>query len=207
VNESLLAASIIMMGFAVIGTRVAFSIPLDLRGNWTFRVTGARRVPECLVGARRSLVLISAAPVWIAAAVCCFWLWPWRAAAGHLAILALMAMILVELSLHGFHKIPFTCSYLPGKSQIHLVVLGVLCLLWCIVLSVVYEREALADPVLFVPAVIGFAAVWACLRWRTAARARSEEAEVQFEEVATPAIQVLGLNRDGAWPTDRPTAT
>jgi hypothetical protein len=104
-------------------------------------------------------------------------------------------------------KIPFTCSYLPGKSQIHLVVLGVLCLLWCIVLSVVYEREALADPVLFVPAVIGFAAVWACLRWRTAARARSEEAEVQFEEVATPAIQVLGLNRDGAWPTDRPTAT
>jgi CubicO group peptidase (beta-lactamase class C family) len=206
VNESLLAASIIMMGFAIIGTRVAFSIPLDLRGNWTFRVTGARRVPECLVGARRSLVLISAAPVWMAAAVCCFWLWPWRAAAGHLAILALMAMILVELCLHGFHKIPFTCSYLPGKSQIHLVVLGVLCLLWCIVLSVVYERQALEDPVLFVPAAIGFALVWGCLRWRTAAHARSEEAEVQFEEVATPAVLVLGLNRDGAWPTEPPTA-
>jgi len=40
------------MGFAMIGTRVAFSIPLDLRGNWIFRVTGARRVPECLVAAR-----------------------------------------------------------------------------------------------------------------------------------------------------------
>jgi CubicO group peptidase (beta-lactamase class C family) len=206
VNESLLAASIVMMGFAVIGTRVAFSIPLDLRGNWTFRVTGARSVPECLVGARRSLVLISAAPVWITAAVCCFWLWPWQAAAGHLTILALMAMILVELCLHGFHKIPFTCSYLPGKSQIHLVVLGVVCLLWCIGLSVVYERQALEDPVLFVPAAIGFAIVWACLRWRTAAHARSEEAEVQFEEAATPAVLVLGLNRDGAWPTEPPTA-
>jgi hypothetical protein len=73
--------------------------------------------------------------------------------------------------------------------------------------SVVYEREALEDPVLFVPAVIGFAAVWACLRWRTAAHARSEEAEMQFEEVATPAVLVLGLNRDGAWPTGPPTAS
>jgi CubicO group peptidase (beta-lactamase class C family) len=207
VNEPLLAASIAMMGFAVIGARVAFSIPLDLRGNWIFRVTGARRVPECLAGARRSLVLISAAPVWTASAVACFRLWQWRAAAGHLAILALIALILVELCLHGFHKIPFTCSYLPGKSQIHLVVLGALSLLWFIVLSVVYERRALGDPVLFAPALIGLAVVWACLRWRTAAHARSEEAEVQFEEVAAPAIQVLGLNRDGAWPTNPPAVT
>jgi hypothetical protein len=207
VNEPLLAASIAMMGFAIIGTRVAFSIPLDLRGNWIFRVTGARRVPECLVAARRSLLLLSAAPVWVASAVCCCWLWPWRAAAGHLAILALVALILAELCLHGFHKIPFTCSYLPGKSQVHLAILGGLSLLWLIILSVVYEREALADPVLFVPALIGCTFAWACARWRTAAHASSEEAEVQFEEVAAPAVQVLGLNRDGSWPIGPPAAT
>src|ERR1035438_8934566 len=39
VNEPLLAATITMLGLAMIGTRVAFSIPLDLRGNWIFRVT------------------------------------------------------------------------------------------------------------------------------------------------------------------------
>ena len=111
------------------------------------------------------------------------------------------------MCLYGFHKIPFTCSYLPGKSQIHLAILGGLSLLWFIVLSVVYERQALADPVLFVPALIGFAVVWACLRWRTAAHASAEEAEVQFEEVAAPAVQVLGLNRDGAWPIGPPAAT
>jgi CubicO group peptidase (beta-lactamase class C family) len=207
VNESLLAATITMMGFAMIGTRVAFSIPLDLRGNWIFRVTGARRVPECLAGARRSLLLLSAAPMWILSAVCCFWLWPWRAAAGHLAILTLMALAFAELCLHGFHKIPFTCSYLPGKSQVHLAILGSLALLWFIILSVVYERQALADPKLFVPALIGFAVVWACLRWRTTARASEEDAEVQFEEVAAPAVQVLGLNRDGSWPIEPPATT
>ncbi|WP_321475108.1 serine hydrolase domain-containing protein [uncultured Paludibaculum sp.] len=201
VNEPLLAATITMMGFAMIGTRVAFSIPLDLRGNWIFQVTGVRRVPECLAADRRSLLLLSAAPLWILSALCCFWLWPWRAAAGHLAILAAVALILAELCLHGFHKIPFTCSYLPGKSQVHLAILGGLALLWSIILSVMYERQALAEPKLFLPALIGFAVVWAGLRWRTAAHAGEEGAEVQFEELAAPAVQVLGLGRDGEWPT------
>jgi hypothetical protein len=203
-NAPLLVAGIAMLGCAMIGTRVAFSIPLDLRGNWIFRATGARRVPECLAGSRCSLLLLSAAPVWMASAGFCFWLWPWRAAAGHQAILAAVALILAELCLHGFHKIPFTCSYLPGKSQIHLVIWGALSLLWCIILSVRYEIQALEDPARFVPALIGLAVVWACLRWRTAAHARSEEAEVQFEEVAASAVQVLGLNRDGAWPSGPP---
>lgn len=201
VNEPLLAATITMLGFAMIGTRVAFSIPLDLRGNWIFQVTGALRVPECLTAARRSLLFFPAAPLWILSAACCFWLWPWRAAAGHLAILAAIALILAELCLHGFHKIPFTCSYLPGKSQVHLAILGGLALLWSILLSVMYERQALADPKLFVPALIGLGIVWAALRWRTAAHATEEGAEIRFEELAPPAVQVLGLNRDGEWST------
>jgi len=206
-NAPLLVAGIAMMGCAMIGTRVAFSIPLDLRGNWIFRVTGARRVPECLAGSRRALLLLSAAPVWMASAGFCFWLWPWRAAAGHQAILAAVALILAELCLHGFHKIPFTCSYLPGKSQVHLAIWGAVSLLWFIILSVRYELDALEDPARFVPALIGLAVVWACLRWRTAAHARREEAEVRFEELAAPAVLVLGLNRDGAWPMEPPSVT
>jgi hypothetical protein len=70
-----------------------------------------------------------------------------------------------------------------------------------------YERQALADPKRFVPALIGFAVVWGCLRWRTAAHASEVDAEVQFEEVAAPAVQVLGLNRDGSWPMEPPATT
>ncbi len=198
VTVPMLAAGIAMMGLAVVGIRVAFSIPLDLRANWIFRVTGARSVPECLSGARRSLLLLSATPVWIVAAVFAFRQWPWLAAAGHLAILAALGLILAELCLHGFHKIPFTCSYLPGKSQANLAILGAVFLLWFVILSVKYERQALEDPRLFIPALIGLALVWAGARWRTAARAREEDAEVRFEETAAPAAQVLGLNRDGA---------
>ena len=105
----------------------------------------------------------------------------------------------------GGQKIPLTCSYLPGKSQVHLAILGSLALLWFIILSVVYERQALADPKRFVPALLGFAIVFACLRWRTGARALEENAEVQFEERAAPAVQLLGLNRDGSWPVEPPS--
>jgi CubicO group peptidase (beta-lactamase class C family) len=207
VTVPLLAASIAIMGFAAIGIRVAFSIPLDLRGNWIFRVTGARRVSECLAGSRRALLLLSAAPVWLLCAVFAFRLWPFWAAAGHLAILATIGLIFAELCLHGFHKIPFTCFYLPGKSQIHLVIIGVAVLIHFIVLSVAYEREALEDPVRFIPALAALAVVWAVARWRTASHAREEDADLQFEEVAAPAVQVLGLNRDGAWPTGPPRAS
>jgi len=139
--------------------------------------------------------------------VFCFWRWPWRAAAGHLAILALFGLTLAELCLHNFDKIPFTCSYLPGKSQIHMAILGAVLLLGVTILSVEYERQALEDPARFVPALIGLVCVWACAKWRTAAHDRSAEAEVQFEEAEDPAILALGLNRGGSWLIDPPAMT
>ena len=43
---------------------------------------------------------------------------PLSQAAAHLVILALLGLILADLNLLGFYKVPFTCSYLPGKSNI-----------------------------------------------------------------------------------------
>jgi len=44
--------------------------------------------------------------------------------------------------------------------------------------------------------------VWLCARWWNTVLARSTDAEVSFEELATPAVQQLGLNRDGAGAID-----
>ena len=188
-----------MVGFATIGTQIIFCMPLDLRANWIFRITGVRRAAECLVASRRSLFVLSLAPVWLASAVLCLWLWPWLPAAGHLAILAGIGLILSEICLHGSQKIPFTCSYLPGKSQVHLSVLGGLGLLWYLGLSVRYERQLLEHFDGTVAAVLVLAVIAVCARWRTQAEARSEEGEVQFEDAPEPAVRGLGLNRDGSW--------
>src|SRR4030095_10363859 len=118
------AASFIVMALAAIGTRVAFTMPLDPRANWIFRVIGVRGGLESLAAARRALLLVSVAPVWLITAVVCLGLWPWWQNVRHLAGLGLVGVSLADLCLLRFPKIPFTCSWLPGKSRVHMAFLG-----------------------------------------------------------------------------------
>src|SRR3984957_3173631 len=58
-------ASIVMMLVWIAGTRIVFSLPLDLRANWIFRVTQVRSVPEYIAASRRPLFVLAMAPVWV----------------------------------------------------------------------------------------------------------------------------------------------
>lgn len=138
-------ASIMVIVLATLGTRVAFALPLDLRANWIFRVIGVRGGLETLAASRRALLLLSVAPVWLVTAVVCLGLWPGRQNAGHIVVLGLLGMILADLCLLRFRKIPFTCSYLPGKSRFHMAFLGALGLLVAGRDAAMLERHALQE--------------------------------------------------------------
>ena len=45
-------------------------------------------------------------------------LWGWRVAGAHLVFGLVLSALLVELLLLNFDKIPFTCTYLPGKANV-----------------------------------------------------------------------------------------
>ena len=188
VNTSLLVASIAMLFLWMIGTRVVFAFPLDLRANWIFRVV-CPSTPQ-LAATRRALFLLSAAPIWAATAAVAFRIWPSQAAVDHLVVLALLASFLADICLYSFNKIPFTCSYLPGKSQVHLAILGSAVLLWFVTLSVRYERQALAERRLLTPMLI-LLALAAIVARRLTVRASDEP--LKFEEEPADAVQVLGL--------------
>jgi len=127
----------------------------------------------------------------------------------HLAVLGLLGIILADVCLWGFRKIPFTCSYLPGKLQVHMIVVAAVILILLVAQSVVWEQEALQKPGMMgaMVALLGVAAIG--IRWRIAALARSDEEGLQFEEEGTPAVLELGLYRDGvvlgAPPRDPPS--
>jgi len=204
VNAAMLVASIVMMGAAVLGARVVFSLPLDLRANWIFRVTPIAGSSDCMVASRRALYLLSVIPVWTASAAVFLWMWPWRPAVGHLAVLGLLGAIVAELCLRNFHKIPFTCSYLPGRSYAHMVILGLIGVLLVIARGADVERHALGSStdnpagLIAMLGLLGILAAWA--RWRTSEMAKSPEGMLQFEEAEVPAVMSLGLNRDGSSP-------
>jgi hypothetical protein len=200
VNGPMLIASIVMMGAAVLGARVVFSMPLDLRANWIFQVTPIRGAADCMRASRRALFVLAVIPVLAASAAVFFAMWPWRAAAGHLAVLGLLGTLFAEICLHNFHKIPFTCSYLPGRSYMHMAVLSFLGLITLIVKGAEVERRALENSVGLAVMLGGFVILAALARWRTTAMAKSPEGALLFEEAPVPAVLGLGLNRDGVRP-------
>jgi CubicO group peptidase (beta-lactamase class C family) len=196
-NAPLLVASIVMVCGAVVGARVVFSMPLDLRANWIFRVMPPPNVVRCVAAGRRALYGLAAAPVLTAMAAFFFIIWPWRAAAGHLAVLALLVVIVAEVSLCGFRKIPFTCSYLPGRSYFHMAFIFFLGMMFVLNKGAALERSALEDPTSYGALVAILAAAAATSRCCASARAREEGTMVEFEDEPDPAVLPLGLHRDG----------
>ena len=95
---------------------------------------------------RRALALVSVVPVWTAWAVAFFWLWPWQPALGHFVALAFLGMTLVEVALAGAMKIPCTCSYLPGKSHVHVACAAVSGFLPIVMNGARFELDALEEP-------------------------------------------------------------
>jgi CubicO group peptidase (beta-lactamase class C family) len=199
------AASSLMMVLAAVGTRVAFALPVDLRANWIFRVIGTRAGLETLAASRRALLLLAVAPVWLVTAVVCMGLWPGRQNAAHLAVLGLLGLIVADICLLRFRKIPFTCSYLPGKSRVHMALLAALGVLATGPDTAKLERHALRETGSMVVMLALLVVVWLAVRWTT--MARQEEQELRFEEEEPPAVLELGLHRDGVMPIGPPQAT
>jgi hypothetical protein len=153
-----------------------------------------------VVACRRTLYTLVLLPVWIAATSLFFWLWPWRIAAEHLALLAALGIGIAELCLSGFHKIPFTCSYLPGKLHFNMAIVYLLLFLMSVTWWAELETRALDEPALYAAVLVGLMAAAAVARWRTTAQARSEQAILRFDEAPVPAIDALDLHRDGVTP-------
>jgi CubicO group peptidase (beta-lactamase class C family) len=191
----LLASTIMLMGFWVVGARVVFSLPLDLGANWVFRTTPFRAGRQCLNARRRALIALSVAPALALSAAVLFPLWPWRLAVAHLAALGLFGIVLAEFSFNGTQKIPFACSYLPGKSNIHVTFwLWIFLIFMGIIGAAVNERKAFESPVASTALLggLGIAAVFCALRnnWMAA----PSDVELRFEEVPPDRLLSLDLS-------------
>jgi hypothetical protein len=201
------AASMMTIVLAAVGTRVAFALPLDLRANWVFRITEVPGGLESLAASRRALLLVAAAPVWLATAVVCITLWPSRQNAAHLVALGFLGMIVADICLFRFRKIPFTCSWLPGKSHFHMAFLGAFGLFLVGSQAATWERQALLKTDSMVTMLVLLAIAWICIRWTIKALTKGQEHELRFEEEAPPEVQGLGLYRDGALSITHPQPT
>jgi hypothetical protein len=195
VGDGFLVPTVLMMALAVAGLRGIFSLPVALKANWLLRVTQLRSTESYLAATRRILFLLAVAPVWLVSLLLSAGYRPWLPVAEHLVLLAFFALVAVELCLIGFAKIPFTCSYLPGKANVQFVFWGFLLICFFLALLVsAYEGLAFANPfrLLLTAGVLG--SVAGVLRlWN---RSCERRAQLYFEEMPSQPILTLNLKLD-----------
>jgi hypothetical protein len=194
INVPVLGASVVMLCASWLGTRTVFSMPLDLRTNWLLQVTPTPGGADLLSAVRRALLALAVLPVLAAWAVLLLF-WPWVRVVEHLLLLGLLGSLLVDISLNGFRKIPFTCSYLPGKSKAHLVFwFGIIPLVVAIDTAVELEQRAMASPLSYLCVAVTLVAAAFAARRVTDRSANRNGPEIQFEESPSDGLVVLGLN-------------
>ncbi len=194
-NVPLMMGGLVLLCFAVAGARAVFSLPVALPANWVFKVTAVHAPGAYFSAVRKALFAVTVMPMWLASAAAYFLLWPARPAAQHMLVLSLAAVVLVHRSLDQFRKIPFACSYLPGKSNLHVKV-GVYGLGFLAIASFAVQIEFAVIP--FSVRFAVFCAVWVLAAWRAWSRwrefARSPYNWIQFEDLAQADIESLDLH-------------
>ena len=118
---ALLSIPLFLSFFALVGLRVLFTVPIELPANWVFQITERHEKATYLRGARTALVLIGLVPLALITLPAYWAIWDWQLAAAHTALWVLLGTLLIEALLTGFRKVPFTCSYLPGKANVRLL--------------------------------------------------------------------------------------
>ena len=198
-NSPFIVGGFVVLLFAIVGTRAVFALPVELRANWVFKITAVHSPLAYFCAVRRSLYLLAAAPVWIVAAMFYLAIWPGRPAAEHIVILIGAGVFIVERSLSGFRKIPFTCSYLPGSGNLT-VRFGIYAIVFLLIAEVLFGQaeftllHRLSGFAIAAAVAIGLAA-W--MRWRTTSYAASY-AQLQFEELPPAEVFSLDLKSDPA---------
>jgi hypothetical protein len=117
-SVALLSVPLVFYFFMLAGMRALFGIPIEIKANWAFRLHAPDdRMYAAVAGARLALLLAVVAPIAIASGLLGMALWGPGAGAIHLVFTAALGMLLADVLLVGLRKIPFACTYYPGRSR------------------------------------------------------------------------------------------
>ena len=117
-SPELLPAPLILAFFILCGMRHVFAVPAELRANWVFQVSDRGEARRCLAGVKKSMLVVGVLPLIALLLPLHVLFWGWRTALLHMLFGTVVSWLLVEVLLVNFEKLPFTCSYLPGKANL-----------------------------------------------------------------------------------------
>jgi hypothetical protein len=175
----------------LLGMRVMFALPAELPANWIFRVLDRDGEEFYLRGARKLLFLAGCLPLALLLAPGYLFLWGPGIALRHTLLVLLAGWLMTEMMMKDFRKVPFACSWAPGKANLK-VTLGAWVLLFTSLSWMAGALEAAA-----VRSATGTLTMAAALLlpigWLAARRRRAHAPGLLWEE-SQPGLELLQLD-------------
>ena len=194
-SPELLAVPLILSYSIILGLRLALDLPSDLLANWIFRFCVDKSTRECAPLALK--IILSFVLPWAIFLVPPIYgsIWGWWVGLMHGLVVTAWSVLLAEILLIRFRKIPFTCPYPPFRHSA--VVLGISYFLGFfvyVIMTAQLEYWALLSPLVSFWLILILAGSWYVL-----SRVRGDipdiDKAVTFEEGVTPNFELLDLGR------------
>jgi hypothetical protein len=116
----MLSFPLIVSFFILVGLRFVFSVPADLNANWIFQILDRRKLVGSYSGVHKFMLCVIIIPLLLVFAPFYLMMWDIHVVFCHILYVSMLSLILIELLLMRFEKLPFTCSYHPGRARIQL---------------------------------------------------------------------------------------
>jgi hypothetical protein len=188
----LLPVPLILIYLCVSGLRGAFNLPAELRANWVFQTAESEDRVQHLRAARKWIIVMGLGPLVTL-------LLPvevaYRGWAGvmHVGVAVALALVMLNGLLIWFRKIPFTCSYFPGKmSMAGLAGLFAVSFYVCVLCLSQWQLRWTSAPAGLLVYLAVCAAALAGLRWLETRELRIDDVFI-YEDQPDPVVRSLEL--------------
>jgi hypothetical protein len=111
------AAPLVVIFFLAVGMRILFALPSEIQANWIFRLIEPSPLRAPVAGAAATMVLGAVLPAVLVTLVVGLTLWPRGLALFHATFCLVLGLLLVQLLLIRFAKVPGTCTFYPGRAR------------------------------------------------------------------------------------------
>jgi hypothetical protein len=158
---------------------------VELRANWIFQITESQGRAEWMSAVERFVMAYAVAPIYLILFPVSGYVLGWPIAIRMTILQLLISLSIFEVLFHSWQKLPFTCSYIPGRRPLVGMVGGYIAVL-CAVVPILSVMIATSSQVwfLFPFYLLDFGGIWIWLR-----RMRREgwgEAKLYYEDL--PAV-------------------
>ena len=189
-----LSIPFILSFLAIVGLRLVFEIPVELRANWIFQLMLDDDGQACERLARKVILILVLPPLLLITFPAYVYIEGWMIAALHSTLVVVWTVSLTNIALIRFRKLPFTCT-LPLFKQ-HSIVTFLSCCFGFLIYAVStpeFESSALLDPWRMLTLVPVAAVAW-YVPHQLAKSAIDLERKLIFEESPTQTIETLRLS-------------